>query len=183
MSDFLTDVEGCLHPFYKKPSNFKRLEEAKSGTSVTLITEGRYLVYSFDTGGSNDSQSEKKELFPFFSQKPKLRRVCDYVIFCTRKSDDMPFVLIIELKTKGNPIPQLWATKQFVDFLINRVNAACNSNYQPEIKKIGLLEAMSSNLSGKYRSSGTRPGKILFDDKNIACVMGEKLVIADCLTP
>ena len=63
------------------------------------------------------------------------------------------------------------------------MNAACNSNYQPEIKKIGLLEAMSSNLSRKYRSSGTRPGKILFDDKNIACVMGEKLVIADCLTP
>lgn len=175
MSDFLTDVEECLHHYYRMPPGTKRLKEPKSKTSITLVSKGRFLLYSFDL------QLQGIDLFPFFSRKSKLRQVCDYVIFCTRKTDNKPFVLIVELKTKMDPTSQLWATKQFVDFLIHRVNAACNCNYQPEIKKIGILESMPLKFQKKYRSSGTRPGKILFDANNTTCITGTKFVIADYL--
>jgi hypothetical protein len=175
MTDFLTDVEQCLHPNYKMPTGTKRLKEPKSKTSVTLVSKGRFLLYSFDL------QLRGIDLFPFFSTKSKLRRVCDYILFCIRQSDGKPFVLIIELKTKMDPTAQLWATKHFVDFLIKRVNAACNSNYEPEIRKIGILEAMPKKIQQKYRSSGTRAGKILYDDDNTACILGKKFVIADYL--
>lgn len=176
MSDFLTDVEQCLHSNYKMPTGTKRLKEAKSNTYVTLVSKGRFLLYSFDL------QLRGTDLFPFFStKKSKLRKVCDYILFCIRQSDGQPFVLIIELKTKMDPMAQLWATKHLVDFLIKRINAACNSNYQPEIRKIGILEAMPKNIQHKYRSGSTRAGKIIYDADNTACILGKKFVIADYL--
>ena len=177
MSDFLQDIEKCLNNRYKMSAGTKVFQEPQNNTSITIVSRGKFLMYSFDLPLGVD-------LFPFFSSTtPKLRRVCDYIIFCKRQSDDKPFVLIVELKTKMNPVPQLWATKQFVDFLMLRVNAACNSKHLPEIKKIGIIESMPHNLQKAFRSGATRAGKVLYNSDNITYLKGKKFILADYLIP
>ncbi|KAA6328170.1 hypothetical protein EZS27_022903 [termite gut metagenome] len=109
--------------------------------TIEINTTGKYLIYSFD------SQSKGiPDLFPFFSKRPKLKQVSDYVIFCVRENDTKPFALIIELKSQMDPTAQLWATQQFVEFLVKRINAACHTEYKPETRKIGCLKTMPPNL-------------------------------------
>ncbi|KAA6348423.1 hypothetical protein EZS27_004115 [termite gut metagenome] len=176
MGDFITDVDSCLNSIYQKAKSTKQLKEDKTGMVIEINTTGKYSIYSFDL------QSEGvTDLFPFFSKKPKLRQVSDYVIFCIRENDAKPFALIIELKSQMDPTAQLWATQQFVEFLIKRISVACHTEYKPETRKIGCLKTMPPKLRNKFRSGGTKPGKVIYNAQGIALLTEDKFVIADYL--
>ncbi len=92
------------------------LKEKRTTTKVQLQTTGSYLLYDFEL--------IKQPLFPFFAKNEEtkgLNSIADYVIFTESKGK--LFAVVVELKkNEGRPENQLYATKQFLQYLINSVN-------------------------------------------------------------
>ena len=138
--DFLSCVEQTISGNYKVNSRNTLKEDKASGRQeIKYEQSGKQLVYSFDVVTSGIP-----EPFPFYKDYPGLKIVSDYVIFTIRKSDNKPFVLIFELKKTKSPNKQLWATKLFCKYLIERMNIVFKENFEPEIRMIGLIEGMKS---------------------------------------
>lgn len=136
--DFLSCIEQTISVNYKVNSRNTLKEDKTSGRQeIKYQQSGKQLVYSFDvvTAGI-------PEPFPFYKNYPGLKIVSDYIIFTNRQSDNKPFILIFELKKSKSPNKQLWATKQFCLYLIERMNSVFKENFEPEIRMIGLIEGM-----------------------------------------
>ena len=147
--DFLSCIDQTISGNYKVYSRNTLKEDKASGRQeIKYEQSGKQLVYSFDVVASGIP-----EPFPFFMNYPGLKLVSDYIIFTNRKSDNKPFILIFELKKNKSPNKQLRATKQFCNYLIERMNTVFKENFKPEIRMIGLVEVMKtrSRVSGvKY---------------------------------
>lgn len=119
-----------------------------------------YVIYRFDP---NDV-----DLFPYFKNVKKLKKVCDYLIFA--EDNKRLFVFIVELKKhSGSPRIQLEISECFVKFILERAQRiGMNINKDVEIRKIGLKD------SGKIQKQKTTyykdlqyesDGYILFQSK------------------
>lgn len=138
--DFLSCIEQTISENYKVNSRNTLKEDKASGRQeIKFERSGKQLVYSFDVVAP-----EIPEPFPFYRSYPGLKIVSDYIIFTNRKSDNTPFVLIFELKKRKSPNKQLRATKQFCNYLIERMNNVFKEKFKPEIRMIGLIEGMKT---------------------------------------
>lgn len=165
--DFITDISNILDNSVKLEPGIRELREEKNipPTIVEIKNQGRMVICSMD--------KDKMTPFPYFNHQIEgLCSVNDYIIF-TEDKNSKPFILIIELKEKGDPRRQLWAGKQFCDFLINRLNTISrNRKYTPEIRMIGIkskpiMKAPVRINNIKYNSNNMiilKTGKMNFSD-------------------
>lgn len=136
--DFLSCIEQTISDDYKINSRNTLKEDKGNGRQeVKYKQDGKQLVYSFDVLASGIPHP-----FPFFKDYPGLKIISDYILFTNRKSDNKPFILIFELKKSKSPNKQLRATKQFCSYIIERMNGVFKTQYNPEIRMIGLIEGI-----------------------------------------
>lgn len=133
MADFLQCVETCLDSsFLQSPRNSTLVENKPEGAQkIVLHGGGSKLIYSFDKDGVN--------LYPYFTEVIGLKSIADYVVF-SQSTDGIPFVLVFELKKSNSPVYQLLVTKTFCTFMLDRINKACKTGFNAEIRMIGLVE-------------------------------------------
>lgn len=165
MVDFLQCVGRCLDSsFLQNPKTSTLVENKPEGAQqIVLHGGGPKLIYSFDKDGVN--------LYPYFTEETGLNSIADYVIF-SQSSDGTPFVLIFELKKSKSPVYQLLVTKIFCTFMLDRINKACKTGFNAEIRMIGLVE----NAKGS-----TNPRNIKYNDKTILTTSLRSLKLEDLL--
>lgn len=163
----LNDIKKCIHKsaiIEGVGRNF--LEEKRTNTKVQLCTDGAYLIYDFE--------KVKQPLFPFFERTEEVKGlnvIADRVLFIEDSKNEL-WVFVIELKqSKGNPQPQLIATKQFVEFLLHSINRLCKTKYIPKVRGIGY--------SKNFRPT-TKP-KNPYDKINNTYISGDKLILSNYL--
>jgi hypothetical protein len=162
----LTDIQKCIHQDALIKGTAKNfLEEKGTSTKVQIQAAGQYLQFDFE--------KIKQPLFPFFKKSEEtkgLNAIADKVLFSEDNKGNL-WVIIIELKAnKGNPIPQIVATRLFVDYLIDSVNRICNTTYKPKIRGIGYSKGIRPS---------TKPKTIY--TKDIAYVSGDKFILSNYL--
>lgn len=165
MADFLQCVGMCLDSsFLLNPRNSTLVENKPGGTQqIVLHGRGQRLIYSFDKDGVN--------LYPYFTEVTGLNSIADYVVF-SQSSDGTPFVLVFELKKTKSPVYQLLVTKMFCTFMLDRINCACKTGFNAEIRMIGLVE----NAKGS-----TNPRNLKYNDKKILTTSLRSLKLEDLL--
>ncbi len=102
--------------------------------------------------------SPNQALFPFFkSGTPKITKLCDYILFCPRKSGSQLVVLLCELKSgnTGRAGQQIHGGMLVAEYIINVTLLHQRPTQVPEIEYRGLL---LSN-KGVVQKQSTRPGK------------------------
>lgn len=146
MKDFLAYFRECISENYIVSDGEKNLLKAPNeGIYIKIKSKGRYLLYEFDrnTGGT--------KLFPFFKEVPRLNAIADYVIIGIKQKTI--HVLVIELKQKdGNPLPQIQATKHFMEYLIksvSRIKKQDHSFYPSKMKLRGICYSKNSKGTTK----------------------------------
>ena len=165
MADFLQCVGKCLDSsFLQNPRNSTLVENKPNGAQqIVLHGGGPKLIYSFDKDDVN--------LYPYFTKVTGLNCVADYVVF-SQSSDGTPFVLVFELKKTKSPVYQLLVTKMFCTFMLDRINRACKTGFNAEIRMIGLVE----NAKGS-----TNPRNLKYNDKKILTTSLRSLKLEDLL--
>lgn len=165
MADFLQCVEMCLDSsFLQNPRNSTLVENKPEGAQqIVLHGGGPKLIYSFDKDGVN--------LYPYFTEVIGLKSIADYVVF-SQSSEGTPFVLVFELKKSKSPVYQLLVTKTFCTFVMDRINNACKTGFNAEIRMIGLVE----NAKGS-----TNPRNLKYNDKKILTTSLRSLKLEDLL--
>lgn len=145
---FIEDLKKCINDKAEVTGTDKNTlieTKAKPPTKVQLQTEGSYLLYDFE---------KLKNPFPFFATTEDtkgLNAIADYIIFTENKGQ--LWAVVVELKNKkGDPRNQLYATKQFVEYLINSINRQCKQNYKVEMRGIAYskLVRQPTNLRKPY---------------------------------
>jgi hypothetical protein len=133
-----------------KVLNEKNVMERKIVTHHGIST----LLYRFDP--------DKIKLFPYFSNKSGLHKICDYILFANEGSH--LHLLLIELKRgTESATNQLIASECFVDFILNsakRVGIELTPTIY--IKKIRVSEERS-----KRRNRKTKPEELSYDQNGI----------------
>lgn len=145
--------------FLEKDDNATFLEEKDKGISIMkrriIANNGiNYLLYKFDPN--------KKNLFPYFSNKSNLNKICDYILFATEGSDF--YILLIELKLgTASATNQLIASECFVNFLLNSAKrVGIKLTEKIHIRKIRVSEQRS-----KMRNRTTKHKSLEFDENDI----------------
>lgn len=113
------------------------LEEGSVNMKIPIDSTGcKFLLYKYD---KQLKKEYKGGLFPFFAKKKSVCSVSDYILFTETKGK--LFILIIELKKgKDQTLPQLKASKCFVDYVINTINRIYNVSIIPQIRLISVHE-------------------------------------------
>lgn len=146
MSDFLTCIDNSLSETIKHDER-KEINEPKTGQKIVLSTHGRYLIYTLD--------KDYFKAFPYFKEVEHLNSVCDYIIFTEK--NEIPYIILIELKGKNSPLKQLTAGEHFCDFIMKRINVAHKRNFKPIVRKVGVMKKArgSTNIGDvKYNENG-----------------------------
>lgn len=149
----LEDIRTCINKVAQiEGSDRNFLEEKKTGTKIQIVTEGQYLLYDFE--------KIKQPLFPFFERTETvagLNAIADKVLITVDKKNVL-WILVVELKkNNGNPQNQLYATRQFMNYIIESVNRQCKADYKAELRGLGYSKLIRPT---------TRPGNIYDINKN-----------------
>ena len=165
MADFLQCVGRCMDSsFLQNPRNSTLVENKPNGAQqIVLHGGGPKLIYSFDKDGVN--------LYPYFTEVTGLHSIADYVVF-SQSTDGTSFVLVFELKKTKSPVYQLLVTKTFCTFMLDRINQACKTGFNAEIRMIGLVE----NAKGS-----TNPRNLKYNDRKILTTSLRSLKLDDLL--
>lgn len=142
MNDFLHHFEECIDKTFAVTGEAsKRLIAEQETISIQIKSQGKYLLYEFD--------KPNKDIYPFFNPVPTLKIKADYLILKQHKGKI--YALIVELKQKnGNPLPQIQATKHFVEYIIKCVSRVKKADYSDNLKLRGIKYS-------KLRKSSTAP--------------------------
>ena len=163
----LDDIKKCIHKSAEVEGDARNyLEEKKTNTKVQIRTNGQYLLYDFE--------KVKPRLFTFFENTKEvkgLNKIADNVLFIEDNKGAL-WVFVIELKqNNGMPDKQLYATKQFVLYLLNSINRACKKDYKPNVRGIGYSKKCRPTTKPKYP----------YDSNKNAYVSGDKLILSNYL--
>lgn len=142
---FIDDIKKCVHSkceIVGLERNFLVEKKIKQPLKIQLQTEGTYLLYDFE---------KLPEIFPFFAKTADskgLNAIADYVVFTEKNG--MLWAIIVELKKKdGDPRNQLYATKQFVKYIVESVNRQCKKEYKIELRGIAHSTLTRPKTSSK----------------------------------
>lgn len=126
---FLDDINRCIHSDARVDGKEKNyLVEERTRTKVQIKSDGQYLLYDFE---------KIKGLFPFFENDiAGLKSIADNVVFNSDERGNH-WVFVIELKNKEVKPNQIYATKQFIDYIIKSINRACSKSYAPSVRGLG----------------------------------------------
>jgi hypothetical protein len=115
----LETIKEVLNDKYLMSQNYlsetnKNSKGNKFEQKYTIVNETiKYNLYRFE--------SNKEDLFPFFSNKSGLKKLCDYILFA--EEGNILYVFLIELKLGiDNARPQLLASKEFVEYVVKSSN-------------------------------------------------------------
>jgi len=141
--------------FLEKGNDAKVLIEKNIMKRNIVVHNGiTHLLYRYDP--------DKIKLFPYFSSKSGLHKICDYILFASEGQH--LHLLLIELKLgTESATNQLIASECFAEFILNsakRVGITLTNNIH--IKKIRVSEERS-----KRRNRTTKPGKLELDQNGI----------------
>jgi|SRR5690554_2860017 len=120
----ITALQEILDSRFLHNSNelIERQQDFSMNVDICSSNKENYIVYKFDANTN---------LFPYFTSKKHLKKICDYVVFF-EKGNDL-YVAICELKKSNNGNNnsicnhQLEATKLFVNFIINSLKRLNNT--------------------------------------------------------
>lgn len=155
-SSILTCIQEAIHSDCEITGKEKEsLSEAQTNMSIKIKGKGQYLLYDFE---------QLKEIFPFFSNNIKnLKTIADYVLISPNKNK--VYVFVIELKKgKKSQIKQIEYTKQFMNFVLERIAKASKQSFKWEVRGIGISPVQVKISSPK-----------LYDSDNNAFISGSML--------
>lgn len=141
--------------YLEKGNDAKVLVEKNIMKRNIVVHNGiTHLLYRYDPN--------KIKLFPYFSNKSGLHKICDYILFASEGQH--LHLLLIELKLgTESATNQLIASECFAEFILNsakRVGIELTNNIH--IKKIRVSEERS-----KRRNRTTKPGNLELDQNGI----------------
>lgn len=143
---FLDDINKCIHSDARVDGREKNyLVEERTRTKVQIKSDGQYLLYDFE---------KIRGLFPFFENDiAGLKSIADNVVFNSDERGNH-WVFVIELKNKEVKSTQIYATKQFIDYLIKTINRVCSKSYTPSVRGLGYskLYRPPTNLKKIYNN-------------------------------